>query len=227
VSFGLGGAEDWTASRVAIQAEAMELDVACAGRAVATLRTSLVGEHNARNLLAAVAACDAVGIPPERFAEVVPGFEGVKRRQEVRGEVRGVLVLDDFAHHPTAVAVTLRSIRARYPGRPLWVVFEPRSATSRRAVFQDDYARCFDDADRVVIGALFAPEKISPDLRLDLDRLADDLKRRGRAVDRPGDTDAILDALVRGVPRGAVVVFMSSGGFANLPARLVERLREA
>ena len=229
-TFGLTGAEDWTVSRLSVDEDAMELDVVHSGTPVATVRASLVGEHNARNLLAAMAACEAAGVPPARFAEAVARFGGVRRRQETRGTARGVVVMDDFAHHPTAVAVTLGSLLARYSTRPVWAVFEPRSATSRRAVFQADFARCFDDADRVVLAPLFAPEKIPADQRLDLDRLAADLEGRGRVVARPGSYDAILEYLTESIGAGRgpapLVVFMSSGGFGDLPARLLERLRE-
>ena len=228
-TFGLAGGEDWTASRLASGEDAMEMDVVRGGAKVATVRATLVGEHNARNLLAAMAACDAAGVPPAWFAEAAARFGGVRRRQEIRGRARGVFVMDDFAHHPTAVAVTLASLRARYPERPIWAVFEPRSATSRRAAFQEEYAACFDAADRVVLAPLFAPDKIAADQRLDLDRLATDLGDRGRAVARPGGYVAILAYLLGAIGEGGpapLVVFMSSGGFEDLPARLLDRLRE-
>jgi UDP-N-acetylmuramate: L-alanyl-gamma-D-glutamyl-meso-diaminopimelate ligase len=223
-TFGFGEGATWRATNVAIQGDAMEFEVGHEGIPVARLRTHLVGEHNALNLMAAMAACREAGVEPARFAEAVGRFRGVHRRQEVRGMGRGVTVIDDFGHHPTAVRMTLESIRRRYPARTIWAAFEPRSATTRRNVFQKEWAGAFRDADRVVLAPLFAPEKVPAGELLDLDRLAIEIDKGNHIAYIAYDYDEILELILAQVTPGSVVVFFSSGGFGSLPSRLVAAL---
>lgn len=194
------------------------------GTSVGTFRSIMVGEHNLYNQVAAAAAAVAAGATVERLAEGFATFEGIKRRQEVIGEPNGVTVLDDFAHHPTAVKVTLSALRERFGTRRLWAVWEPRSATSRRAVFQHDYVTAFDDADRVIIARPFDQERIPVEDRFSSDRLVADLNVRGRQAATLADADAILDKLVAEVRAGDVVAILSNGGFGGLHQRLLDRL---
>jgi UDP-N-acetylmuramate: L-alanyl-gamma-D-glutamyl-meso-diaminopimelate ligase len=157
------------------------------------------------------------------------GFRGVRRRQEVRGEARGVTVIDDFAHHPTAVRETIAAVRARFPGRRLVAVFEPRSNTSRRAVFQQAYAEALAGADRALVAEVpdapiySATGEVTE--RLSAARLARDLRERGREAEAFPGVPEILEALVSGLAPGDVVLVMSNGDFGNLWERLLERLR--
>jgi UDP-N-acetylmuramate: L-alanyl-gamma-D-glutamyl-meso-diaminopimelate ligase len=191
-------------------------------------RLPMHGRHNVANALAALGVLEVRGVPLEEGVPLLTRFRGVRRRQEVRGEAGGVTVVDDFAHHPTAVRETLAAMRARYPRRRLVAVFEPRSNTSRRAVFQADYARAFDDADHVVI-AVVPDEPIYSAFgevgeRLSAGDLARDVAARGVSAVAPGGVDAIVEHLVATCREGDVVVTLSNGGFGGIWERLLARL---
>jgi UDP-N-acetylmuramate: L-alanyl-gamma-D-glutamyl-meso-diaminopimelate ligase len=188
------------------------------------LTTPLYGRHNISNLISAAAVAFHLGVPDPVLADAAQGFKGVARRQEVVGEKRGILVLDDFAHHPTAVRETLAAVRGRYPRRRLVAVFEPRSNSSSRRVFQGRYTRAFDSADLVLAREPSRAEKIPPGERFSSARLAEDLRARGLESASFGDTDLLLETLVHRVLEGDVILVMSNGPFDNLPLRLLEAL---
>jgi UDP-N-acetylmuramate: L-alanyl-gamma-D-glutamyl-meso-diaminopimelate ligase len=166
-----------------------------------------------------------LGLPAETVRDALREFKGVKRRQEVVGVEGGVTVLDDFAHHPTAIRATLEAVREAFPGGRVWAVFEPRSATSRRNTFQKDFPPSFRPADKVIVAAPFAPEKIKPEERLDVERLARDMRGLGTdARSIPAVADIIEHVAAHSRP-GDVVLVMSSGGFAGIHRQLLERLR--
>jgi UDP-N-acetylmuramate: L-alanyl-gamma-D-glutamyl-meso-diaminopimelate ligase len=184
----------------------------------------LSGRHNVMNALGAYAILIGLGLVHDEIALGFETFPGVKRRMEVRGEADGCVVIDDFAHHPTAVRTTMEGARARYHGRPLWALFEPRSATSCRKVFQDDYARAFDAADRV----LLAPpgRALDPAVALDVPKLAADVTARGRPTTACASIDEMVRLTAQGCPRGAVILCMSNGAFAGIHDKLLAALRE-
>jgi UDP-N-acetylmuramate: L-alanyl-gamma-D-glutamyl-meso-diaminopimelate ligase len=188
----------------------------------------LLGEHNVRNALAAIAVGHAVGLDATTIARGLKSFEGVKRRLEMVGEAGGVTVYDDFAHHPTAVAETLRAVRQAYPGRRVWAVFEPRSASSCRRVFQRDFAEAFSgaSADETVIASVFR-STVPEAERLSVDGLVDDIARAGRKARHVAGTDRIIETIVAERRPGDVVVIMSNGGFDGIHRRLIARLRDA
>ena len=188
------------------------------------LSTPMYGRHNISNLLAVVALSDFLHLDPLLLQEAVSTFRGVRRRQEVKGEPRGILVLDDFAHHPTAVRETIRAVRERFKTRRLVAVFEPRSNSSRRKVFQQAYAGAFDQADLILIPEPPLMEKVPPPERFSSGELVEDLVRNGREALYLPSTDALLEELLRQCRTGDVVLFMSNGAFDNLPVRLVEAL---
>ena len=186
------------------------------------------GDYNVANALAALAVAVVRGVPLAAAAAGLAKYRGVKRRQEVRGTAGGVTVVDDFGHHPTAVRETLAALRGRFPGRPLVAVFEPRSNTSRRAIFQREYAEAFDAAARVVV-------QIVPDTpiysafggepeRLSAEQLARDVTARGVPAVALPDVDAIVDHLAKSCAPGDVVVTLSNGGFGGIWEKLLERL---
>jgi UDP-N-acetylmuramate: L-alanyl-gamma-D-glutamyl-meso-diaminopimelate ligase len=195
---------------------------------VAETLLPLFGTFNVENALAAVATVASLGVPVERSAAALAGFRGVRRRQEVRGEARGVTVVDDFAHHPTAVAGSIASLRARFPKRRLVALFEPRTNTSRRAVFQAAYAEAFDGADRVVVAVVpdapiySATGEVAE--RFSSLRLAEDISARGVPAVAIDGVDAIVEQLVRESRPGDVVLVMSNGDFDDVWGRLLAAL---
>jgi UDP-N-acetylmuramate: L-alanyl-gamma-D-glutamyl-meso-diaminopimelate ligase len=186
----------------------------------------LLGVHNVRNALAAIAVATEVGIDPVRIAEGLRLFAGVKRRLEVVGTADGVTVYDDFAHHPTAVAETLNGLRAAAPGARIWAVFEPRSASSCRRVFQKEFAAAFAAADQVVLAPVFR-STLQEDERLSIPQLVDDLRASGQSAVAPSSLDEIITTIVQAHRAGDLVVMMSNGGFGGIHGRLLDALRSA
>jgi UDP-N-acetylmuramate: L-alanyl-gamma-D-glutamyl-meso-diaminopimelate ligase len=203
-------------------------DLVREGVVVARPEAPLHGRHNVANALAAIAVLESRGVPTGEILAALPRYAGVKRRQEVRGEADGVTVIDDFAHHPTAVRETLLSLRARYPGRRVIAVFEPRSNTSRRAVFQKDYAEAFGDADRVIVSEVpdtpiySATGEVTE--RFSARQLACDLRGRGGEAVAIDGVDAIVDHLVTLHAPGDVIVTLSNGAFGAIWEKLLDRL---
>jgi UDP-N-acetylmuramate: L-alanyl-gamma-D-glutamyl-meso-diaminopimelate ligase len=186
----------------------------------------LGGDHNVRNALAVTAAAHEQGLSADEIVQGLSSFRGVRRRLEVRGEARGVVVLDDFAHHPTAIAGTIEAVRARYPGRRLWAVFEPRSWSMRRNVFQDRLPASFAGADEVLLARVYGAEELPAAERLDPERLVDDLAAGGTAARFHDDVAAIVGDLVARASPGDVVLVMSNGGFDGLQDRLLAALSD-
>jgi UDP-N-acetylmuramate: L-alanyl-gamma-D-glutamyl-meso-diaminopimelate ligase len=185
----------------------------------------LIGEFNVRNAAMAISASRFYGISPEKIRKALARFEGIARRQEVRGEARGVKVIDDFGHHPTAIRETLRALRHRYPGCRLWAVFEPRSNTTRRAVFQQELPDALKLADGVFISQIARLEQIPEADRLNPVAVVEAIAESGRPAFYEPDVAHILDRLVPLLKAPDVVVIFSNGGFEGIHGRLLERLR--
>lgn len=226
--FGLGDDAElrWRATDVEVRPDGTRFRVWHGEQEWGVVETPLVGEFNVRNCLAAIAAAVSVGADPERVREGLRTFRSVRRRMEVRGEVGGVLVVDDFAHHPTAVRETLRALRQRYPGRRLVAVFEPRSYTAQRREMQPLYARAFDDADVVVLAKLFRPERYDATTALDPQALVAGWRAEGREAYFVPTADEIAAFLASRVRPGDVVAVLSNGDFGGLHEKLLARLRE-
>lgn len=189
--------------------------------------TPLLGEFNLLNCLAVIIAADGWGIEREVIAEALRSFKNVRRRCEVKGEVRGVTVIDDFAHHPTAVRETLLGLRGKYRGRRLIAVFEPRSWSSRLAVFQDQYADAFKAAEYVVIASVFDSQKaMEKGKTLDTAKLIDDIAKQGKPAFVLKDAAAIIEHLRPQLKYGDVVAIMSNGGFDAIHDKLLARLAD-
>jgi UDP-N-acetylmuramate: L-alanyl-gamma-D-glutamyl-meso-diaminopimelate ligase len=184
----------------------------------------LLGEHNVRNALAAIGVGAHLGISPDALADGLRSFSGIKRRLETVGVAADVTVLDDFAHHPTAVHETPSAVRSGYPGRRVWAVFEPRSASSCRRVFQDDFARAFEHADEVIVAAVFR-SSLPESERLDAEQLVADLRARGQHARHIPDISAIISTVVAERRHGDVVVLMSNGGFGGIHRKLLGALK--
>jgi UDP-N-acetylmuramate: L-alanyl-gamma-D-glutamyl-meso-diaminopimelate ligase len=182
------------------------------------------GEFNVRNAAMAVAAAHFYQIPLETLAEGLRAFGGIRRRQEVRGEKRGVTVIDDFGHHPTAIKETLRGLRHRYAGRRLWAVFEPRSNTTRRAVFQQSLPDALGEADGVFVAQVAALDQIPADQRLNPEKVVADLVARGLPAFYSENADSIVATLAPLAKEGDVVVIFSNGGFGGIHEKLLAAL---
>ena len=223
LTFGTGGDVDWHAHDIEASATATRFKVARRGSPFGAFDVPLVGIHNVRNALAAIAVSAEVGIGAERIAEALRLFEGIKRRLEVVGVADAVTVYDDFAHHPTAVGETLAGLRAANPDARIWAVFEPRSASSCRSVFQDDFAKAFGPANQVIIAPVFR-SKLPEAERLSVPRLVRDLKARGQSAREAASLDEINQTVVGEHRSGDLVVLMSNGGFGGIHQRLLTAL---
>ena len=219
--FGLGAGNEAQA-----RATALELGGAVSEFNVGAtrFRLGMTGELNVRNALAVIACARHCGVSDAQIQAAFDTFTGVKRRMEVRGERAGVAVVDDFGHHPTAIRETLRALRLKFPGRPLWAVFEPRSNTTRRNVFQQELADALALADAVVVAEVARLELLAPSERLDPARLMNELRGAGKPAAYLPDAGAIIAHLVRDARRGDVVCVFSNGGFGGIHAGLLESL---
>ena len=197
------------------------------GERVEHFESLLVGRHNVANCVAAIAIARSRGVSPSDLQRGVASFAGVRRRQELRGIAGGVTVLDDYAHHPTAVRETLKALRKRYHKRRLIAVYEPRSATSRRKTFQAEFAEAFAHADEVMVGKLYDPSKIPAAERFDPERLALDLHRSGTKASYTPDVDTMVKQLVQNTAPGDVVCVLSSGSFDGLHDKLLDAIGDS
>jgi UDP-N-acetylmuramate: L-alanyl-gamma-D-glutamyl-meso-diaminopimelate ligase len=190
------------------------------------LEFPLAGEYNVWNATAAAALAASYNIPREAIAAALKTFKSVKRRLEVKAQVNGITIIDDFAHHPTAIAGTLKALRARYPGARLWAILEPRSNTLRRRVLQSDLARSLAQADEVIVAGVFRSEAVPENERLELPALAAEIEHNGRRARLLADADAIVETVSPEMRSGDVVAVLSNGGFGGIYEKLPARLRE-
>jgi len=212
----------WMAAPAApLAGAAQAFDLFAGGVSCGRFTMAVPGHHNVRNALAAIAGCaEGFGVSVTDLRAHLAAFEGVRRRQELLGEPRGVRVYDDFAHHPTAVDETLRALRGRHPGGALWVAFEPRSATACRALHQQAYARAFDAADHILLAPL-GRSGLPAAEALDLERLARDLGDKARAMP---SVEAIVERLAAGAAQGDTIALLSNGAFGGIHQKLLDAL---
>jgi UDP-N-acetylmuramate: L-alanyl-gamma-D-glutamyl-meso-diaminopimelate ligase len=193
------------------------------------MQMALAGEHNALNATAAAALAAGRGVGKSAIVEALRSFKSVKRRLEVRAVVNGVTIIDDFAHHPTAIQQTLRALRSAYSslshGGRLWVVLEPRSNTLRRKVMANELSASLCEADVVVLAAAYQLEKIPPDERLDEHEVIEAVRKAGHPARICADVAAIIDSVAKNVRSGDVIAILSNGGFGGIYEKLPERLR--
>ncbi len=223
-TMGMASGAWWSARNTSFDPGGTSFDLYERDKHRARLSTSQLGDHNVRNALSVVAVARHYGVSWPDIARGLETFPGVKRRLEVRGEVNGITVYDDFAHHPTAVRATLEALSKAAPGRRTWAVFEPRSATTIRRDFQDAYATAFDQADRVLIAPVYLPEKAPPGNRLSVEELVAGLLERGVDADAPGGVEQIVSRLAGQAAPGDRIVFMSNGGFGGIHEKTMDRL---
>ncbi len=223
--YGLNSDAQWQARNLEAGPGGMTFEVWRDGQFWEVFSVPLAGRHNVLNTLAVLATLHDLGVDRRLVKAALPEFAGVKRRLEIAGEVNGMTVVDDFAHHPTAVAETLRGARGRFPGRRLLVAFEPRTNTSRRRVFQQDYVQALAGADLIFVREPPDIWKAPEDDRFSSPQLVADLTRAGRRAWYFADTDTLLAAVLAEVQPGDVVLVMSNGGFDGLVGRLVAALQ--
>jgi UDP-N-acetylmuramate: L-alanyl-gamma-D-glutamyl-meso-diaminopimelate ligase len=215
---------DWQATAVECRDGRTRFSVVRSGRSVGSIEMSLFGSHNVMNALGAAAMASHYGVSWKEIQSALAEFQGVRRRLEIVGEANGVTVLDDFAHHPTAIRETVRSVRTRFPGRRLWAVLEPRSNTLRRNVVEGPLVDALALADQVVLAEVYRQDKLRSEERLHPEAVVEGLLRRGIAAVCGGSAEQIVESLAPRMEPGDVVLIMSNGGFDGIHRKLVEAL---
>jgi UDP-N-acetylmuramate: L-alanyl-gamma-D-glutamyl-meso-diaminopimelate ligase len=227
-TFGLSDGATWQAHDIRIKEDSTSFSLRREGTPSGSFEVPMLGAYNVRNAIAAIAVGVAVGLNIDTLAEGLRKFRGVRRRMQHRGTAGGVMVYDDFAHHPTAIAETLTGVRSAHPDRRIWAIFEPRSATSCRRIFQGDFARALGRADRVILPAVFR-SSLPDDQRLSAEAVISELTESGiEAAYIPATADIVRTVATEARP-GDLVVVMSNGGFDNIHQKLLDALaaREA
>jgi UDP-N-acetylmuramate: L-alanyl-gamma-D-glutamyl-meso-diaminopimelate ligase len=225
-SFGIETDSKWRAENVVFSPDETRFVVRVEGREFGRYSTPLAGLFNVRNCLGVIAACEALGFDRNAVAGAVAKFKSVKRRLEIRGRVQGVTVIDDFAHHPTAVRETLLAARAKYPGQRLVAIFEPRSFTSQIKVFQQPFEDALAVADEIIIASLFHPERYTADTAISPAEMLERLRKRGREAHFIATPDDIVSDLAPRLKGNDVVVIMSNGSFGGIHDKMLKALRE-
>jgi UDP-N-acetylmuramate: L-alanyl-gamma-D-glutamyl-meso-diaminopimelate ligase len=226
-TYGFGAGNDWVAGDVEFRDEATQFRVACGGVERARVCLPMTGRHNVLNSVAAMAIALGRGISRPAIEEALATFRGVARRMQVRGEAAGVTVVDDFAHHPTAIRATIGAARERWPGRRIFAAFEPRSNTMRRRVFETELADALALADGAVLGAVNRAQALSDEERLSPERVLARIRSAGQRAEGFASADEIADYLVAETRAGDVVLALSNGSFDGLCEKLLARLNAA
>jgi UDP-N-acetylmuramate: L-alanyl-gamma-D-glutamyl-meso-diaminopimelate ligase len=211
----------WTARQIDFLPEETRFRVLCEGKDHGEFRTPLAGMYNVKNCLGVIAAAEVLGVERRLAAEALASFKSVKRRMQVRGCVREITVIDDFAHHPTAIRETLRATKQKYPERRIVAVFEPRSWTTRKKIFQKDYPPAFAPADYVVIAPIYESFRLAADDQLSIDEVIAELKAQGKQAFSIEGADEIVAHVAPDLRAGDVVVVMSNGGFGGIHQKLL------
>jgi UDP-N-acetylmuramate: L-alanyl-gamma-D-glutamyl-meso-diaminopimelate ligase len=225
-SFGTDADARWRADSIDLSGQMTSFRVLVDGIEFERYVTPLAGAFNVRNCLGVIVASEMLGLDRQAVRDAIASFKGVKRRMEVRAVISGVIIIDDFAHHPTAVRETLLAIRWRYPGRRIVAVFEPRSYTAQRREFQSAFEDGLSQADYIVIAALFHPERYTPETALSPQEMAENLTRRGRRAYHIPSADQIVAHLAPRLESGDIVVIMSNGSFGGIHDKLARALAE-
>jgi UDP-N-acetylmuramate: L-alanyl-gamma-D-glutamyl-meso-diaminopimelate ligase len=226
-TYGFDAANDWVASDFTIDGEKMRFQVAHHSKLFGEFTMAALGRHNVLNALAAIVIAQGRGIGADALGRALATFRSVKRRMDVKGEVGGVLVVDDFAHHPTAVKATIEAARGRWPGRRLWAILEPRSNSMRRKVFQELLPPALALGDRVVLGGVFRAQQLGGENRLDPESVAGSIRALGKEARVFPSSDAIAEHLAAEAKVGDLFLIMSNGSFDGLCDKLLKKLGAA
>ncbi|KAA3663412.1 MAG: UDP-N-acetylmuramate:L-alanyl-gamma-D-glutamyl-meso-diaminopimelate ligase [Calditrichaeota bacterium] len=214
----------WQAKNITYNKIGTSFDLFLEEKLCTTVRISLPGEHNVRNALAACVGAFQLGIPVQTITQAFDKFKGVKRRLTLKKQVGEMLIFDDFAHHATAVEQTLRGVRDRYPDKKIWALFEPRSASAKRKIFENQYYDAFDRADEVILAPLHRPDKVATNERLSLENIILKLKEKNIPARIMSPGEEMVHYLFESKTGNDVFVFMSNGEFAHVPDSFAERL---
>jgi len=219
------GVGDWQAVNIRSTAGGMQFEVTNQGAAAGQFSIPLLGAFNVQNALHCILTANTLGLTNDVIQAGLSSFKSVKRRLELRGEASGIRVYDDFAHHPTAVLETLKAVRQRFPEDRVWAVFEPRSNTCRRRVFEQAFVESFDPADLVVIAKVFAASKLPPEQTLSPERVVEGIRKRGKPANTFDSTSEIVNYVASNARPGDHIVIMSNGGFDDIHKKLLDRLK--
>ena len=225
-TFGLTEEAKWRATNIDFSGEMTTFTVEIDGREFAHYRTPLVGNFNVRNCLAVICTCEGLGLDRKLVSDSLTEFKSVKRRMQVRGIEQGVTIIDDFAHHPTAVRETLAGAKQKYPGHRIVALFEPRSYTAQRKQFQKDFIRGLGEADKIIIAGLYHPERYTKETAIDPHKMIEELRSMGREADYIPSPDDIVSLLSPQLKSGDIVVIMSNGSFGGIHEKLLHALRQ-
>lgn len=223
-TYGFSSGNDWVASELTVEGSGMRFHVTHKGKPFGEFVLAASGRHNVLNAMAAMAVAHGRGIGESDLAKALATFQSVKRRMDVKGEIGGILVVDDFAHHPTAVTATIEAVRARWPGRRLWAILEPRSNSMRRKVFQDALPVSLALADRVILGGVFRAQQVGDENRMDPEAVAARVRELGKDARVLPGADAIAEFLSAEATRGDLLLIMSNGSFDGLCEKLLTKL---
>ena len=224
ITYGFDEGNDWIATDVAVEGDGMNFLAHYRGEDFGEFHLAATGRHNVLNAMAALIVAQGRGIRAEAIREALATFQSVKRRMDVKGEVDGILVVDDFAHHPTAIRATIEAARLRWPGRRIWAVLEPRSNSMRRRVFQEALPQALALGDLVLLGSVHRAGQLADDQRLDPESIAASVRALGKTARVLPSADAIADVLVAEAKPGDVLLVMSNGSFDGLHEKLMKKL---
>ncbi|MBI2340517.1 MAG: UDP-N-acetylmuramate--L-alanine ligase [Deltaproteobacteria bacterium] len=224
-TYGFSDGSTWNAGKFSFEGGKTSFDILYRSRREVRMESPLAGRHNILNVLAAYALLQKLGFKADPIQEALRTFKGIKRRQEVLGVVNDIVVMDDFAHHPTAIRETVDAVKRKYSGYKIWSVFEPRSNTSKRDIFRKEFARSFGGSDFVILADVFMPEKGTNGKILDVDRLASDIEKSGILARHISGVETIVDTLKKEVTPPAVILIMSNGGFGGIHKKVLESLK--
>lgn len=225
-TFGLGNRCRWRATNITYDADGTSFDLLCDGVQQARLRSTLLGEFNVKNALGVAVVAQWLGLRWDEINQGLSTFINTRRRLERKGKYAGVTIYDDFAHHPTAIRETLRALRLRHPTDRLWAIFEPRSNTTRRSVFQRELAECFSDADVVVLAQVDRLSDLPPNERLNPEQVMQDLQHKGITAYYLPTVDEIVQCIISNARQGDVLVTLSNGGFGGIHGKLATAFRK-
>ncbi len=225
-TFGLQKDAYWQADNIQFFEDHTTFNILKQGKYFCSASIHLTGYHNVRNILAAVGAAHFYDLSPAQIRDGLPLFRNIIKRLEVKANINGITIYDDFAHHPTKVSSTISGLRCRFPDRKIWAIFEPRTATSKRKIMENQYTTAFDEADVIIIASLHLPQKVKTEERLSIESLVNKIKKRGHEAYYLPSVVEIIDFIVSRVKQGDQILIMSNGAFDNIHQKLINKLQQ-